>query len=51
MGYKIRMSKDAEKGLITAQCYYRDKDLEDVINEDFKLQYLKANPLFNKTVL
>ncbi len=46
MAYKIRMSKDAEKDLITAQCYYRAKDLEDEFNEDFKLQleYLKANP-------
>jgi hypothetical protein len=46
MAYQINVSRDAEKDLIIAQCYYRERDLEDVYNEDFKLQleYLKANP-------
>ena len=38
MVYQINVSKDAEKDLITAQCYYRERGLEEDYNEDFKLQ-------------
>lgn len=46
MAYKINVSKDAEKNLLTAKYHYKISGLEDTFDNDFKNQitYLKANP-------
>jgi len=46
MAYQIKVSKDAEKDLVTAKCHYRVSGLEQAFDIDFKNQisYLKANP-------
>lgn len=46
MAYQIRVSKDAEKDILTAKCHYRISGLERAFDIDFKNQidYLKANP-------
>lgn len=46
MVYKINVSKDAERDLLTAKCHYNVSGLEDTFDNDFKSQitYLKANP-------
>ncbi len=46
MAYQIKVSKDAEKDLLTAKCHYRISRLEQDFDNDFKSQisYLRANP-------
>lgn len=46
MVYQINISKDAEKDLRTAKCFYRISGLEDDFDNDFigQVEYLKSNP-------
>ena len=46
MVYRINVSKEAEKDLLTAKCHYKVSRSEDTFDNDFKSQiaYLKANP-------
>lgn len=46
MVYRINVSKDAEKDILTAKCHYRISGLEQSFDSDFmsKIAYLKANP-------
>ena len=46
MAYRINVSKDAEKDILTAKCHYRISGLEQSFDSDFMSQvaYLKANP-------
>ena len=46
MAYPIKVSKDAEKDLLTAKCHYKASGLEQAFDLDFKNQiaYLQANP-------
>ncbi|NAS12218.1 type II toxin-antitoxin system RelE/ParE family toxin [Poritiphilus flavus] len=51
MAYQIKISKDAEKDLLTAKCYYRVSGLEQNFDKDFKSQisYIRANPFLFQT--
>ena len=46
MAYRINISKDAEKDILTAKCHYRISGLEHSFDGDFisQIEYLKANP-------
>lgn len=46
MEYQIKISKEAERELSIAKCYYRISNLEELFDSDFKKQidYLEANP-------
>lgn len=46
MEYSIQVSKEAEKDLAIAQCYYKAKGLDSEFKEDFleQIKYLQANP-------
>lgn len=46
MAYQIKVSKDAEKDILTAKCHYRISGLELAFDIDFKNQmnYLRADP-------
>lgn len=46
MKYQIKISREAEKDLIKAKCYYKLSDQEKAFNNDFILQlkYIEANP-------
>jgi len=46
MEYQVKVSKDAEKDILTAKCHYRISGMERLFDDDFikQLTYLKANP-------
>ncbi len=46
MVYQIKVSKEAERELSIAKCYYRISNLETLFDSDFKKQvnYLEVNP-------
>jgi len=46
MAYQINVSKDAEKDILTAKCYFRISGLEYDFDSDLisQIAYLKANP-------
>lgn len=46
MGFQIKVSKEAEKDLLKAECHYKFLGQENTFNDDFvtQLKYLKANP-------
>ncbi|WP_117884196.1 type II toxin-antitoxin system RelE/ParE family toxin [Aureibaculum luteum] len=46
MAYQIKVSKEAERELSIAKCYYKISNLEEHFDSDFKKQikYLEANP-------
>ncbi len=46
MEYQIQESKEAEKDLVIAKCYYKGLGLEQEFIDDYLIQinYLKANP-------
>ena len=45
MEYQIKVSKDAEKDILTAKCHYRISGLEAAFDMDFMTQiaYLRVN--------
>lgn len=46
MAYQVRVSKDAERDILAAKCYFRISGLEKLFDDDFMKQvaYLEANP-------
>lgn len=46
MQYLIKVSKDAERDLQTAKCFYRTKNIERDFDKEFlkQISYLKVNP-------
>lgn len=46
MVYQVKVSKDAEKDILTAKCYFRISGLERQFDDDLikQITYLKANP-------
>ncbi|MBT8183361.1 MAG: type II toxin-antitoxin system RelE/ParE family toxin [Eudoraea sp.] len=46
MEYQVKVSKDAEKDILTAKCHYRISGLEKLFDDDLieQVAYLKANP-------
>jgi len=47
MEYQVKVSKQAEKDILTAKCHYRISGLEKQFDDDFikQVAYLGANPL------
>ncbi len=51
MEYQIQVSKESEKDLAKARCYYKIKGIEENFLDDFitQINYLKSNPLLFQT--
>ena len=50
MEYQIKISKEAERDLLSAKCHYKITNLEKQFDADFmsQIQYLKVNPFLTQ---